>query len=148
MSILEDVLLNAKSAVDTVGKKAGKVIDASKLTIAAADIKAEISKKYEILGRIVYEAKTTGKCYDKSIEEIVTKINELKAQLASVNEMIASGKKQQKCPACGYYNPKNALYCCKCGTRLPAPAADEEEISPDDVIDFTEDNFTDDDMGI
>ena len=108
MSILEDVLLNAKSAVDTVGKKAGKVIDASKLTIAAADIKAEISKKYEILGRIVYEAKTTGKCYDKSIEEIVTKINELKAQLASVNEMIASGKKQPSAAERGFFGFQRA----------------------------------------
>ena len=61
MGILEDVLLNAKSAVDTVGKKAGKVIDVSKLTIASADLKTEISKKCEILGRVTYEEKTTGK---------------------------------------------------------------------------------------
>ena len=31
MGIFEDVLLNARAAVDTVGQKAGKVIDISKL---------------------------------------------------------------------------------------------------------------------
>ena len=61
MGILEDVLLNARTAVDAVGKKAGSVIDMSKLTIAAADLKSEINKKYEILGRVTFESKTTGK---------------------------------------------------------------------------------------
>ena len=51
MGIFEDVLLNARSAVDTVGKRASKVIDMSKLTLSAADIKSKLSKKYEILGR-------------------------------------------------------------------------------------------------
>ena len=66
MGIIEDLFLNAKTAVDSVGKKAEKVIDVSKMTLTAADLKAEISKKCEILGRVVFEQKSTGKNYDKN----------------------------------------------------------------------------------
>ena len=97
MGVFEDLLFNAKTAVDSVGKKAEKVIDSSKLSLTAADLKAEISKKYEILGRVVFEQKSTGKNYDKSIDELVEKISGLNAELDSVNEMIASSKRQRCC---------------------------------------------------
>lgn len=149
MGIFEDVILNARSAVDTVGKKAGKVIDMSKLALAAADIKTEISKKYEILGRIVFEAKTTGKNYDSNIQELVEKIEELKSQLESINEMLENSRSKTKCTSCGAYNVKGAVFCNKCGEKLAVKKEDEEEeITPDDIVDFTEDNFEDDDMGV
>ncbi len=148
MSILEDVLLNARSAVDSVGKKAGKVIDMSKLIMAAADIKAELSKKYEILGRVTFEAQTKGKDYSKSVAEIVEKISQLQAELASVNEMIANSKNRPKCTNCGSYNAKGAVFCNKCGAKLVLKPLDEEKITEEDIVDFTEDNFEDDDMGI
>ena len=37
MGLFEDVVVNAKSAVDVVGKKASKIVDVSKLRISAAD---------------------------------------------------------------------------------------------------------------
>ena len=51
MGIFEDVLLNARSAVDTVGKKAGKVIDTSKLKIAAAKQKQQAKTTARVLTR-------------------------------------------------------------------------------------------------
>lgn len=144
MGILEDLLLNARTAVDSVGKKAEKVIDISKLTITAADLKAEISKKCEILGRIVYEQNVTGKNYQNSINELVEKITQLKGELESVNEMIESSKEKSKCQTCGTYNIKEAVFCNKCGERLNVEK--EDDISSDDAIDLTEDNFEDDDV--
>ncbi len=149
MGILEDVLLNARTAVDTVGKKAGKVIDMSKLTLSAADIKSELSKKYEMLGRITFEAQTTNKDYTKSIADIVAKIINLKAELESVNEALASGKSKVKCSACGNYNDKDAIFCSKCGTKIVVKGVDaEEEIAEEDAVDLVEDNLADDDMDV
>ncbi|MDD6488187.1 MAG: zinc ribbon domain-containing protein [Clostridia bacterium] len=151
MGILEDLLLNARTAVDAVGKKAGKVIDVSKLTLAAADLKSEISRKCEILGRITYEAKTTGKNYDKTIDELVEKIKDLNSQLDSVNDVIANSKQKQKCSVCGTYNAKGAVFCNKCGERLNAKTdADEpaDTTSSADNIDFAEDSFDDGEIGL
>lgn len=148
MGILEDLLLNARTAVDSVGKKAEKVIDVSKLTITAADLKAEISKKCEILGRVVFEQKTTGKNYSTGINELIERITELNSELESVNEMIENAKQKSKCQFCGTYNVKGAVFCNKCGERLNTAKNDDDTISPDDAIDLAEDNFEDDDISI
>lgn len=146
MSIFEDALFNARTAVDNVGKKAGKVFDISKLKIAAVDLKTELSQKYMILGRISYEEQVVGKDLSKSREEIIEKITELRNQLKSVNELIEQAKDNIKCENCGTYNPKNALFCNKCGEKIAGNISDVDSMSPDDVIDFTEDNFEDDDL--
>ena len=113
MGIFEDVLLNARSAVDAVGKTAGKVIDISKLKLAAADLKSEITRKYQILGRVVYEESAAGKDYAKNKAELIEKITKLKTQLDSVNDLIAKGTNKKKCGSCGTYNPKNSQFCSK-----------------------------------
>ena len=60
MSMLDDMIVNAKSAADAVGKTATKLVDISKLRISAADLNAEIDRKFESLGRAVYEARYIG----------------------------------------------------------------------------------------
>ena len=146
MGIFEDILLNARAAVDCVGRKAGNVIDISKLKLAAADLRSELVQKYQILGRIVYEEQTSEKNYDKTKQELIEKIKELKIHLESVNDLIESTKHRIKCSSCGSYNAKGAVFCSKCGEKLETEESTAEHMSPDDVIDFTEDNFEDDDL--
>ena len=55
MGIFDDVVINAKSAAEAVGRKAGQIVDVSKLRIGAAEVNAEITKRYESLGQYVYE---------------------------------------------------------------------------------------------
>ncbi len=143
MSIMEDVLLNAKSAVDTVGKKAGNVFDKSKLRLASLDIRTELSKKYRILGRVCYEAQTTGKNYDKNIEKLVAAITELNSELARINEMIAKSEKKVKCTSCGTYNTRGAVFCSKCGTKLEQNVS-EEEYSEEELLGFAEEIMDED----
>ena len=41
MGILDDVVVNAKSAAEAVGRKAGQLVDVSKLRISAAEVNSE-----------------------------------------------------------------------------------------------------------
>ena len=75
MGILEDVVVNAKSAVNAVGKKAGIMVDISKLRISAADLNREIAERYESLGSIVYDSQKTGNSVQELIEENVAAID-------------------------------------------------------------------------
>ena len=50
MGILEDVVINAKSAANAVGKSATKLYDLSKLKVSAADLNGDINKHFEALG--------------------------------------------------------------------------------------------------
>ena len=124
MGLFEDVVVNAKSAVSVVGKKAGQIVDISKLRFNAADINNEISKRFESLGRVVYDAEKTENNSSELVSECVKAIDDLYDQLDAINEQIAVLKNRVKCKSCGFENAQDAIYCNKCGTKL---AGDEEQ---------------------
>ena len=119
MGLFEDVVVNAKSAVDIVGKKAGKIVDVSKLKINAADLNNEIAKRYESLGRMIYEQKKTDNDSSELISDCIAAIDDLYEQLDAVNEQMVTMRAKFICKNCGQENPQNATYCSKCGQKMP-----------------------------
>lgn len=118
MGLFEDVVVNAKTAVNVVGKKAGQIVDVSKLRISAADLSNEISKKYEALGRAVYEAEKAGRDVSNLVNENAAEIDDLSEQLCAVNRQIAAVRERLICKNCGQENAQGAVYCSKCGQKL------------------------------
>lgn len=118
MGLLEDVVYNAKVAVNAVGQKAGQIVDISKLRLNAADLNNEISKRFESLGRIVYDAQKTENSSADLVEECVSTIDELYQQLDEINDQIARARNRVKCKSCGYENMQEAVYCNRCGAKL------------------------------
>lgn len=138
MGLFEDVVLNAKTAVNAVGKKAGQFVDASKLRLNAASLSNEISKRFEALGRIVYDSQKKGENTDSLVAECISSIDDLYHELDAVNDQIAASRSQVVCRMCGEENPANAVYCCKCGHKLQEEDAaagetpDAEEAASDE----------------
>lgn len=118
MGLFEDVVVNAKSAANVVGKKAGQLMDISKLRLSAADVNREISRRLEALGRTVYDAQKSG--YDPSelVAESVSCIDELYEQLDVINQELAMARNKLTCQACGTLNPQESIYCSHCGAKL------------------------------
>ena len=129
MSVLDDVIVNAKSAADAVGKTASKLVDISKLRISAADLNAEINKKFEALGRAVYETRKTGTDTEQTVAESITVIDDLKEQLAAVNAQLSSAHQKTVCSYCGHENDLDAVFCGKCGHKLDGGNPGEENHS-------------------
>ena len=77
MKILDDVVTNAKSVANELGKKAGKAIDISKLKISAAEITSEINKLYRELGNLVFLSKREGADNEIAVENIMNEIEAL-----------------------------------------------------------------------
>ncbi len=130
MGVFEDVVLNAKSAATTVGKKAEWLVDISKLRMNAAELGGEIAKKYEALGRLVYDSVKANASAEGLVEEYVESIDVLNAKLDEINEKINVLRNKSACPVCGAQNAEDALFCCHCGVKLKyndAPAASAEE---------------------
>lgn len=145
MKIIDDVVVNAKSVASDLGKKAGKVIDISKLRLSAADISAEINKKFRALGKLVFTAKREGADNETDIEDIMNEIEDLYDQLDAVNEQIVLMRHQKICPVCKKENPAEAEFCNACGSALDVVDEKEESkpvedapIDDDDSDDTTE----------
>ena len=86
MGLLDDVMVNVKSAANSVGKKTNEIVDYSKLRFTASGLNNEIRKKYQTLGEEVYTSTKIGSEDTKSIELLIREIDELKAQLQSTKE--------------------------------------------------------------
>lgn len=114
MAIFDDVVVNAKSAAAVVSKKAGTIIDLSKLRISLASLRSELSKQYSALGEAVYNNEP-----EEEIVAIKAAIAEVKQNIDDVEKILDNSKNTCVCPACGQKLPKNAQFCSTCGTAIP-----------------------------
>ena len=69
MDYFDKVADGVRSTAETIGKKTQDVVDISKLKLNAYEINSEIKKRFEALGRIVYDAKQGDYNCDIVIEE-------------------------------------------------------------------------------
>ena len=118
MGILDDVVINAKSAAEAVGKKAGQIVDVSKLRINVAELNAEISKRCEALGEYVYETCREQLAEDAEAVGKMAELDELVNQRNAVTKELVDKQNKVVCPTCGKQSPSTALYCSNCGTKL------------------------------
>ena len=128
MGILDDVVINAKSAAQTVGKMAGQFVDMSKLRINLSELNGEISRRYQELGQFIYEAKKAGSADEAELEEKVAGIDDLYTQLTAVSAQLSALQNKDTCPCCGKQMEMEATFCSHCGMKLGAdavPAAPE-----------------------
>ncbi len=118
MDIFESVVNGTKAAADTVAKTSKDVIEVSRLRFNAAELTGEINKKYEALGRLVYDARMDSTDVSDMIDECISNINDAYRRLDEVNEKIATTMKRRRCSSCSAVNSKDALYCNRCGRRM------------------------------
>lgn len=133
MSLFDDIVVNAKSAANTVGKKAGQLKDYSKLKYSESGIKSEIAKKKLSLGSYVYDCTKTGDINQEKMQSIVDEITELEENLQITREMIMVAKNKIICSECKAENDKDSVFCCKCGQKLSEK--DEQKVCECDSSD-------------
>ena len=119
MGLLDDAVVNAKTAATAVSKKAVELWDVSKLRIHAAEINGQIDKRFEALGRVVYNTMKAEGDVSALSESCVNEIDELYEQLDILNDRVSELKKRKKCKSCGKENPDESIFCSKCGAQLP-----------------------------
>ncbi len=118
MGILDDVMINAKTAAEVVGKKAGQIVDVSKLRFNVAELNAELSKRYEALGEYIYE--NCRECLAEDAESVgkMAEIDELVNQRNALTKELVDKQNKVVCPVCGKQSPITASFCSNCGAKL------------------------------
>lgn len=132
MGLFDDVVINAKSAAEAVGKKAGQLVDASKLRFGVAELNAEIGKRYEALGQYVYENCRAAASADPEVAGKMCEIDELKAQHAALTKELTDKQNKVVCPTCGKQSANTTRFCSNCGTPLAAAAPEPVVAQPDE----------------
>ena len=138
MGILDDVVINARSAAEAVGKKAGQLVDASKLRFGIAEVSAEISKRYEALGQYIVENCRELLSGDAEVVEQLAMLDELQTQHAALTKELTDKQNKVVCPTCGKRNANTVRFCPNCGTQLVSDEAPEAEVTEEPKQDENE----------
>lgn len=136
MSFFNNFVSSAKKAVDTVGKGAGSMIDTGKLKMNASELKNEMKKSYEALGKLVYQSKIDGTDVSAQIDLAVVDINDMKEKIAEIEMELMKISGKIYCGNCGEVNSTESSFCCKCGVKLEQEII--EEANAEVVEDTTE----------
>lgn len=118
MGVIDDVMVNAKAAIDDFGKKATDIADSSILAVSANNIKNQLEKKYMELGKAYYSSVKEGHHNSDEIEDVMDEIKVLLEQLNAVREKRAELRKQKICPNCKRTVPRDSNFCNKCGAHI------------------------------
>lgn len=131
MGIIDDMIINAKSAADAVGRKAEQLVDYSKIKMSISDITNELNKKYKELGLFVYNSEINKSKNEELYKAKIDKIKDLNEQLDATNQLLMEAKNKKRCSSCGQINDKDYFFCYKCGAKLPEDSTEKKEEAAD-----------------
>ena len=118
MTTWEEVLLKAKTAADTVGKKTSELAETVRLKTKSAQIQKEMAATFEGMGRLIYDSRQSGEDVSSLIEESAKRIDALQKELQQVEDELCAYKKAVRCPSCRAIVGEDAVFCPQCGKKL------------------------------
>ena len=115
----DNIVDKAKVTFEDVYKKAETVVSVQKQKIDVYSLEAKLSKSYEILGKLCYDAIRNDEPFDaESVKPVTDDIAEKIQLIENTKEEILKAKNKKLCTKCGAQIEKNGIFCSKCGAKL------------------------------
>ena len=108
----------AESAARYAGRRAGEMVDVTKLNMKIYDLKAEINSLLKDVGQVVYDAHTGTAPAEDKVDDLLKKIDARSAAIADCKDRIAMLRNLRDCPFCGAACGRMDKFCKECGHPL------------------------------
>ena len=130
MGFLDKVRTTVGQGVSRVTSEADKTIKLTRLSNELGGKRHDLDKAFEDLGRQAYTMIAEGSLQHESLAEVRQKIDDLQAQIKTLEEEIAEvriGDKtpevkvtavERPCPSCGKNVPEGMQFCGHCGHAM------------------------------
>ncbi len=108
----------AADAVYGAGQMADDLLSSAKLRVRAATVEGDINGKLMEVGEMVYATHTGNPTESEALLAKLQEIDELKAQLADINDALGRVPADPVCPTCGAAAREGDTFCRQCGGKL------------------------------
>ena len=131
---MSDIFGKLKSGAERIAGEAEETVRVKRIEMQIGSIKNQIDDQYKALGKIIYDGKLKGEPENPDAPNIITKITELKQQIAAKEEEIKNIKEGTEssqvvtasaaktsmrfCTKCGKENDSNSKFCAYCGAEM------------------------------
>ena len=122
MDFWESFSKTVSEAAEYTAREAGKLTGIAKLKYKISTCKARLNNLFESLGRLKYdELKGNAASETYSYDELVDKIDKVKAELESYENDLAKLKNERLCVSCRAVIGLDMTFCPRCAAKQPEP---------------------------
>jgi hypothetical protein len=130
MGFLEKMRSTVGQGVARVASEADRTVKLTRLSNELGGKRHDLDKAYADLGRLAYERMAEGSISHESLGEIRQKIDDIQAQIKTLEQEMAEVKVGDKtpevkvtsverpCPSCGKNVPEGMQFCGHCGHAM------------------------------
>ena len=142
MEFFDKLGKKASEAYKVTADKTGKLAKEAKLRMKMGELKSEINKIYEDIGKKIYENHVLEEKKDISnqIEEQCTKIDCLSDEIESILKHCLELKDKRQCPNCYAEIEKDVKFCPECGAKQDII---EEPVKEVEIVDESNEEKSD-----
>lgn len=142
MEFFDKLGKKASEAYKVTADKTGKLAKEAKLRMKMGELKSEINKIYEDIGKKIYENHVLEEKKDISnqIEEQCTKIDCLSDEIESILKQCLELKDKRQCPNCYAEIEKDVKFCPECGAKQDII---EEPVKEVEIVDESNEEKSD-----
>lgn len=117
MDFLQSVKEKVGKTAKTAMQKSNELLESTKLSLKCNELQAEVEKKLQQIGQMVYDAQQGEGELSEDIQSLCEEIAATKREIEDLEENIARLKRQKRCSQCGGKMAEDAKFCPECGAK-------------------------------
>lgn len=132
----------ASEAYKVTADKTGKLAKEAKLRMKIMDLKSDINKIYDEIGKEVYEnyVEKNKKDISKKLNDKCTQIDALSKEIKTILKECLELKDKKLCESCSAEMDKNTKFCPECGKEQKISKVKKEELKETKEVKKLKDN--------
>ena len=117
----------ATRAVESAGKMAGDMAQATKINLQIFDLNTECEVLYKEIGKLVYDIHLGAEVAPDAMDGYLDQLDETRSKVEALRAQLTDMKASVTCPECGKQCSREDAFCAGCGAALKEQPADEAE---------------------